>query len=364
MVMEGYPPLFEPSTHGIWGPGRHLMPDLTPHFDQNIFLVNRKGPALSLQRPGGSASEANMQGIHTLAFTRNPLVYAVYPYIDTIEALYPRYKLTNRGVAQLTKIGCQECETKEEWVHRYKLNFPFDEETLLELDWITEQYGGIVTRFDPALDIQTTSPIDLRTWILQHALLRWRRPNQMDDRENGTYWIPLILNPARNLLVYTGRPNKVTKETEGCVHFEQRFQRASTVRRQGIYRVKDFINLDLNEPFGRHVKYTNIADIHGERTIREALKLERERMVETKSRYHRDTLQSLTNALQRRGMDRAQMVKDRFSRRIVTEIPALFQIPSKLIWRSKDEIVPDMQFRQLDLMSLETNMMLEKGVYR
>src|SRR6516165_4996180 len=107
-----------------------------------------------------------MQRLHTGAAAHNPQVYA---YIDTVEVFYPRHRLTTHADALLKRIGCRECKRRHEWGYRYRLNYPFTEETLVKLDWITEKYSGILIRFDPALDIQTISPKYFMARILQTA---------------------------------------------------------------------------------------------------------------------------------------------------------------------------------------------------
>jgi hypothetical protein len=159
----------------------------------------------------------------------------------------------------------------------------------------------------------------------------------MDEWEEGTYWIPIILNPPRNLLVYKGRPNKVTRDTQ-CVHLELRFLRAASVRRQGVQRVRDLITLS-SDIFTRHIKYTDIADIYGQQYLKERLEEQRKRLVTTNSRYHPDIRPAVLGALKRQGMDRAQKVKDLFPRRIVNEISAPFEIPTKLTWKTSTKVV-------------------------
>jgi hypothetical protein len=292
-----------------------------------------------------------MRCIHTRAPAHNPRTVA---YIDTVEVFFPGHKLTGHAHVLLTKIGCRRCRTTHQWGYRYKLNYPFDAATLVKLDWITERYQGTLTRFDPALDIQASDRDYLLNWIKQHALLRWRRPGEMDDWKQGTCWIPITLNPPRNLLVYIGRPNKVTKDTQ-CVHVELRFITAASVRRQGIRRVRDLLNLDPAKLFAKHLKWSNIGALHVIKTIRKAVKEDMQRQYKSEhqflDKYRASIPVMVQGRLKRLQMDRSQQVKGRFRHRKVKEIVAPFEIPSKLTWKK----------RKQDMGSLKRQGILEKA---
>jgi hypothetical protein len=94
-----------------------------------------------------------------------------------------------------------------------------------QLDRIALDLKGVLCRLDIAIDFQHPDPVQMRRWIVQHVVLKWRRKGWMLDEDEGTNWCDRRgkRKPNRNLAVYTGRPNKITHELN-CVHLELRLE--------------------------------------------------------------------------------------------------------------------------------------------
>jgi hypothetical protein len=279
----------------------------------------------------------------------NPHCPALYAYIDTIEVFFPSV-LTREQYLIIKRYGrVKECRDQNNrlWGYRLILNQPV-RQTLPRLDRMVKKYRGVLCRLDVALDIQPERSADHETYqrlILQRAILRWRPKGPMHDPNETTYWVYWKEGKTRcskNLVLYADRHNKITGELR-CVHLELRFLRADAGRRQGISSVKDLINVDPSALFGKHVKWTDTADKHVAKIVRQAVKEDRDRYIgrQTTSvftdKYGANTHRRITTGiLHRLGYDRAQVVKDEYPHRVVKAITPAFAIPTQLTWGSMD----------------------------
>jgi len=213
--------------------------------------------------------------------------------------------------------------------------------TLQKLDVLTRQYQGVITRSDIALDFSTPEPQKLHQFIQQHGLLKWRPKQPMHDEEEGTYWCQLKTGQkrysARNLVVYSGRHNKITGETK-CVHFELKLLRPHMVRRNGIHNVSDLITLNPSTLFNRHIKFSDIATKVMNEIVRKEVSKDLERYRGRDSnkyvdRYRAGIKRRVKYLLRSIQFDRAQVVHDAFPKRLVTPMTVNLNIAETLSWR-------------------------------
>jgi hypothetical protein len=160
----------------------------------------------------------------------------------------------------------------------------------------------------------------------------------MQDFENGNvYWqINQGKRPNRSLVAYLDEVNRVSGELN-CVHLELRFFRADTIRRQGIERIKDLIDLNPRRLFAKHLKFSDIGQAHVKRMMREAVKEDREQYRQKETTKFIDQYRAtigvrVRGLLHRLGYDRSQLVKDVYQRRKLNTIEPPFVIPSQLSW--------------------------------
>jgi hypothetical protein len=268
----------------------------------------------------------------------------VYPCVDTAEVYFLRYKWNSIAGEILQRIGCEidECKGRNgrTWGYRVYLNWPISREQIVQFERVREYYQGIIARIDPAFELQPNPPSlitkeQISRRLKQTTLLKYRRKGPMLDYESGgVAWVDYRgrRKPRRNIGLYVDKPNRVTGELN-CVHFEPKLYRADTIRRQGIHRLTDLFELDLYELVIDIVKWSNLGDMHVNQTVRKAVKRRSTRQVRpTKRRYHRNIEGQVRAELERTGMDRAQMVKDRYPRKVGKELSPPFDIPNRFIW--------------------------------
>jgi hypothetical protein len=285
----------------------------------------------------------------------------------------PRHYWSLEAYRAFRQIGCRIKPSKDRrigyvWGYRCYLNYPFDQENLLQLERIARDYNATLNRFDLALDIQPDNPENAKTiatCILTQLIMNWRRPGPMHDAEHGTYLVKILTGrkpPARNVVLYADRPNKVTGELD-CVHLELRFLNAQSVRRQGIHRISDLIDLNPAKVMQKHVRWSNIGDTHVNEVIRRTVRVERQQYL--KSLHNRKVLngfvdkyrafipRKVQNLLERIGMDRAQRVKDVYADRQVKVLPAPLTIPDHLTWDTgrvgmEEVLLKSLAFSEMD----------------
>jgi len=268
--------------------------------------------------------------------------------IDTIEIFFP-LTLTRDQHLALRRYGPFSSNAKGQlWGHQLIINRP-SRAALLELDRPTHELRGVLSRLDIAVEIQPAnadSVEELQSWIIRSTILKWRRRGPMGDFDDGTYWQMRRRSgrrSTRNLLVYADEVNRVTGEPN-CVHLELRFLRAATIRRQGIRRIKDLINLNPSKSFARHVKFSDAGEL-GEMLVIKAMRqavredIEKYRGRET-SRFtdqYRSAIPRRVRGLWHRlGYDRrAQYVKDIGAQRKINGIEPPFSIPHELSWSNQ-----------------------------
>jgi hypothetical protein len=235
--------------------------------------------------------------------------------IDTIEVFFPRV-LTREQYQAISRYGrlkpCFDADGRQRG-NLFIRNRP-DRLTLQRLDPLARECSGVLSRLDIALDIQPPPGVTvehLKSWIIRTGVLKWRRKQPMHDMENGTYWIMTSGRRAtRNLCICVAGYNRVTGELD-CVHLELRFFRSQTIGRQGILSIKDVINLNPNRLFAKHVKFTDIGDMHVIKVMRQAVKDDKGRCRNKETtkfddQYRASIPRRAKGLLKRLGYDRSQ----------------------------------------------------------
>jgi hypothetical protein len=194
-------------------------------------------------------------------------------------------------------------------------------EKILLLDRLAEQYRGVLSRFDLAVDFHTVPSEQIR----RSAVLRWQRSGAMLDIGDSTYWVDW---PAkykrrgkrsnRNIGLYDDKHNRHTGELD-CKHLELKFLNAGIVRKQGINRVRDLLTVNPKKLFDKHVKWVNVSAIDADlqAVVRRTMKEERlrhqnkrrkhsKRMAAFMDTYRNNLLRRLRTLIRRGQHDRAQ----------------------------------------------------------
>lgn len=140
---------------------------------------------------------------------------------------------------------------------RYVVNQPV-KETLFLLDDMTDWPYVSLCRFDPSFDFMTETPYRanaVRLHLLRHLILRWcRSPFMPEVFGETTYWskyknVPVRERPTRNAAIYSDKPSKLTGKP--CGHLDSRTIGSAAVRRQGIKKPTDLLDLNPAEHFAR-----------------------------------------------------------------------------------------------------------------
>lgn len=259
--------------------------------------------------------------------------------IDTIELFFARI----RPAEQLRRLKhCSskalltQCKGKNGLVWGYRLTVQQPSLIVLQkLDALVIEYQGIPTRLDVAITYFSGDLTQLKSDILRHCILRWRRAGAMRDYDDDlTYWCAFQQGkkrPHRNLTLY----NK-TIGTRECVRLELRLLRARVLRSNGIHGISDLIDLDPKALFTRHLKWSDVGDKFVQDVIRKAVQSDRKRTVKTPNtftdRYRSRISHRVRDLLRRTGTDRAQFVRDHHPKRQVNSLPIPLSIPTSLTW--------------------------------
>jgi len=133
-------------------------------------------------------------------------------------------------------------------------------ETLFVLDEMVFDPAIWFHRFDFAYDFVTTSPYyanAVRLHLLRHLILRWCRSPYMPDIFGETSYfaryknVPKRQRPVRNAILYCDKPSKVQKG-EPCGHLDLRTVTAPAIRKLGVEKPSDLLNLNPAEHFARN----------------------------------------------------------------------------------------------------------------
>ena len=196
---------------------------------------------------------------------------------------------------------------------------------------------GILTRLDVSLYISGGDPNFLRSDILRHVILRWRRNQAMRDVFTTVYWCgPRIGKrpPPRNLTLYGDRHNRATGEVD-CVKLELRLLRAYVIRANGIHSISDVIALNPQDLFNRHTKWTDVGDRFVRDVVRKAVNEDRKYYAGKTAkpftdRYRASIPKRVRDLLRKLGMDRAQTMRDQYPRRQAKTLTMPLKIPTAL----------------------------------
>jgi hypothetical protein len=196
------------------------------------------------------------------AMERKPGFRLVRPsqsYLDTLIIFLPVRSLPSGIVKKLQAVNSgtvfpKPCDTPQgRWGWRIVIHQP-SEEAVLILDQYARRYNGKIVRLDLANDLYPDSLITWTDWLKHHLVLKYARSRDMLECERTSYWVDHRGRsaPARNVGLYRDRPSKVNGRP--CVHLELKLRKARTIKRLGINRVSDILNINPAELTQRLVK--------------------------------------------------------------------------------------------------------------
>jgi hypothetical protein len=265
-------------------------------------------------------------------------------YIDTVEASFKPLK--REQLAELRRIGKVERSFPKNnkrnlvgW--RLIVNQLRSRTQIDELDRVIKDYGGVISRFDVAIDI-TDPGRRIAETIVKQAILRWRRRGRMLVFEHSQSALNMVWidfhdrsRPYRTLALYTNRANRFSGERD-CTHLELRFLRPASVRGQGVRRATDLERINPQALFSRYVKWADGSEgaaRHFKTVLRNTVNHARNHLDDF-DEEQRKTLARMTEHRFRRywGFDRAQIIKDQFPKRKLKSVEAPFTIPNSLNW--------------------------------
>jgi hypothetical protein len=199
----------------------------------------------------------------------NPRLWVrdVSAYIDTVE-LFFRFKpglKRLRAIQSRKTVHREKCYGRDGNLYGWRLivHQP-TRQALLVLQEMQEGWRGKLRRVDLATDFITGSASEceqLKRWVINHSLLRWRRrQDQMHDEDGTVYWTQRVTRkrPAhRDLVVYADKPAKLTGELD-CVHVELRLYDTYAVKRSGLSQVSQLPRLKPKALLRRHIKLAGV----------------------------------------------------------------------------------------------------------
>jgi hypothetical protein len=265
-----------------------------------------------------------------------------YAYLDTLEVHVP--PCSDRALySQLQRLGRLEPCRNKQWGHRLILNQP-SRAALLKLRQLLHQHpGSKLSRVDVALDMQGANPGELRAFLVTHSMLRWRRRSVMKEIGETVYWERV--HKARNLVLYSDKPNKITGELD-CCHLELRFTRAKVVKRHGLDDIGKLLKLNPRQLFLKHVKWSEAATRYVNRIAEQEGKKAQQKLASANIqypflvRYYNNIPRQTRYMLTLLGYDRAQNLKQLKPKLVKKggETDQLMKmIPTRLSWKEAKE---------------------------
>jgi hypothetical protein len=260
-------------------------------------------------------------------------------YIDTVEAFFPSGRSSPVYRQRLGRLV--ECVDKQGrcWGQRLILNQP-SREALRQLAQLLHQHpGSKLRRVDVALDMQATNSTWLRQMLVTHSMLRWRRQAEMQEIAETVYWERV--HKARNLVLYSDKPNKITGELD-CCHLELRFTRAKVVKRHGLDDIGKLLKLNPRQLFLKHVKWSEAATRYVNRIAEQEGKKAQHKLASANIqypllvRYYNNIPRRTRYVLTLLGYDRVQNLKQLKPRLVKKggETDQLMKmIPTRLSWK-------------------------------
>jgi hypothetical protein len=221
----------------------------------------------------------------TIAQNPRLLVRDASAYLDTVE-LFFRYKpgLKRLLAMQPRKtVQSKECIGHDGNVYGWRLivHQPTHQAFAL-LQEMQNEWRGKLRRVDVATDFITRSASEcqqLKHWVVNHTLLRWRRrQDQMRDEDGTVYWTQRVTRKRpshRDLVVYADKPAKLTGELD-CVHVELRLYDSYAVKGSGLSQVSQLPRLKPKPLLRRHLKLASV-DRFTQRVTRKTVQAYRSR---------------------------------------------------------------------------------------
>ncbi len=186
----------------------------------------------------------------------NAEVSACYP--DTV-AVFSRFRDMDKPSLQaLRRYGFSIKPNRFGW--RIWINLPSLEQLLL-LKNIQQKIKMSISRLDIAWDCQchdADQASEIKEWLSKHFRLKWRRREGMHEEYATVYWNAKY--KRRNLVTYDSKINRHTGEVDGCVHVELRLHGADTIRKQGIFNIRDLLTANLGLIIRKHVRQPDLLD--------------------------------------------------------------------------------------------------------
>jgi hypothetical protein len=164
----------------------------------------------------------------------------------------------------------------------------------------------------------------------------------MHEEENALYWTELSSRSRRSnrdLVVYEDRPSKITGAA--CTHLELRFYGTPSVRKQGIERIRDLMEINPRLLFQRHVKLVDFdPEELKQRQVRAAIRhdIAFYRGKETNAftdKYRASIPRRVSSLVQRQCRGRVQQVKNVYPhhvKRLESISIDVLNLPDRLSW--------------------------------
>ena len=187
--------------------------------------------------------------------------------------------------------------------------------------------------------MQGAKPGELRAFLVTHSMLRWRRRSVMKEIGETVYWERA--HKARNLVLYSDKPNKITGELD-CCHLELRFTRAKVVKRHGLDDIGKLLQLNPQALFAKNIKWSEAATRYVNRIVAQEGKKAQQMLASANIqspflvRYYANIPRQTRYLLTLLGYDRAQnlkQLKPRLVKKGGESDQLMKMIPTRLSWK-------------------------------
>ena len=184
-------------------------------------------------------------------------------YVDTISIFVPWRTRTLpqptiiKELAAVNNSGAvfpQKCgRWPDHWGWKLTVQAP-SESALLMLDDYQRRYKGKITNLHIAIDLFADDLSACENWLQDHVVLKYRKRGPMAESKNTISWVYHVRRrpPTRNIQLYSDRPSKLNNQP--CNHLEIRMWRCRTIKRLGLYQVRDVMRLDPTVLMPRLIK--------------------------------------------------------------------------------------------------------------
>jgi hypothetical protein len=272
---------------------------------------------------------------------------AIFPYCDSVDIFFhgrgqrEANQALYAAIRRWGRVDSAHDRNKQWRGYRLSLQLPNRNE-LGELDRLIEQWEGVISRVDIALDMPAADGGELREWLESHLILRWGRRCVMKEVDGTRYWIRWEVGrrrPNRNLVLYDDCHNKITGEVP-CVHLELRLLNAKTVRKEGIVSLTKLLTLNPRELFNKHLKWNDAGELYLRKRVRaEVTKMRKtyggREITPGLDRYCANHHRRVERLLRNNGQHLSQVLKNEkrwMRKRLKEPMPLPLNIPTRLCW--------------------------------